>query len=56
METIDDDIAARAAEFIERQNKAGKPVFVWVNFTHMHFAPTPNRKASASNHQSNGPR
>ena len=37
METIDDDIAARAAEFIEKQSKAGKPFFVWVNFTHMHF-------------------
>ena len=37
METIDDDIAARAVDFIQRQNKAGKPVFVWVNFTHMHF-------------------
>ena len=37
METIDDDIAKRAAEFIEKQHKAGKPVFVWVNFTHMHF-------------------
>jgi arylsulfatase A-like enzyme len=34
---IDDDIAARAVEFIQRQNKAGKPAFVWVNFTHMHF-------------------
>lgn len=37
METIDDDVAARAADFIERQHKAGKPFFVWVNFTHMHF-------------------
>jgi len=37
METIDDDTAARAAEFIEKQVKAGKPVFAWVNFTHMHF-------------------
>jgi arylsulfatase A-like enzyme len=37
METIDDDIASRAADFIERQHKAGKPLFVWVNFTHMHF-------------------
>ena len=37
METIDDDIAARSAAFIESQHKAGKPVFVWVNFTHMHF-------------------
>jgi arylsulfatase len=37
METIDDDIAAHASEFIEKQSKAGKPFFVWVNFTHMHF-------------------
>ncbi len=37
METIDDDIANRAVDFIQRQNKAGKPAFVWVNFTHMHF-------------------
>jgi arylsulfatase A-like enzyme len=37
MLTIDDDIAARAVDFIQRQNKAGKPAFVWVNFTHMHF-------------------
>ena len=37
MVTIDDDIASRAVDFIQRQNQAGKPVFVWVNFTHMHF-------------------
>ncbi len=37
MVTIDDDIAARAVDFIQRQAKAGKPMFVWVNFTHMHF-------------------
>jgi arylsulfatase len=37
MVTVDDDIAARAVDFIQRQNKAGKPAFVWVNFTHMHF-------------------
>jgi arylsulfatase A-like enzyme len=37
METIDDDIAARASEFIGKQAKSGKPMFVWVNFTHMHF-------------------
>jgi arylsulfatase A-like enzyme len=35
--TIDDDIAARAVDFIKRQNAAGKPAFVWVNFTHMHL-------------------
>jgi arylsulfatase len=37
MVTIDDDIAARAVDFIKRENAAGKPAFVWVNFTHMHF-------------------
>jgi len=41
METIDDDIAARSAEFIAKQAKAGKPMFVWVNFTHMHFRTHP---------------
>lgn len=37
METIDDDIADRASEFIKRQAKSDKPFFVWVNFTHMHL-------------------
>ena len=37
METIDDDVAARSAKFIEQQHQAGKPFFIWVNFTHMHF-------------------
>ena len=37
METIDDDVANRAVDFIQRQNAAGKPAFVWVNFSHMHF-------------------
>ncbi len=37
METIDDDVANRAADFIQRQSKVGEPFFVWVNFTHMHF-------------------
>ena len=37
METIDDDIANRAVDFITREADAGKPFFVWVNFTHMHF-------------------
>ena len=41
METIDDDIAARATTFIEQQSRAGKPFFVWVNFTHMHFRTHP---------------
>ncbi len=37
METIDDDIAARSADFIDRQHAANKPFFIWVNFTHMHL-------------------
>jgi arylsulfatase A-like enzyme len=37
METIDDDIAARSNNFLEQQTKAGKPVFLWINFTHMHY-------------------
>ena len=41
METIDDDIADRSADFIKRQAEAGKPFFLWVNFTHMHFRTHP---------------
>lgn len=37
METVDDEFATRGAAFLEQQVKAGKPVFLWVNFTHMHF-------------------
>jgi arylsulfatase len=37
METIDDDIADRARDFLQRQTKAEKPIFMWVNFTHMHL-------------------
>lgn len=35
METIDDDIASRSAGFLEKNKD--KPIFMWVNFTHMHF-------------------
>ena len=37
METIDDETATMAAGFLEKQVQSGKPVFLWVNFTHMHF-------------------
>lgn len=37
METIDDDVADRAVDYIRRQAQAGKPFFLWVNFTHMHL-------------------
>ena len=37
METIDDDFAAAAKDWIKKQNKAGVPWFCWFNTTHMHF-------------------
>ena len=37
METIDDDVADRAADYIKRHAKGDKPFFVWVNFAHMHL-------------------
>jgi arylsulfatase A-like enzyme len=37
METCDDDFAARANAFIKKAHDAGKPFFVWLNFTHMHL-------------------
>jgi arylsulfatase len=36
METVDDEIAAKAQDFIKKQVEADKPFFCWVNFTHMH--------------------
>jgi arylsulfatase len=37
METVDDEFVAAATDFIQRQHKAGKPFFVWLNTTHMHW-------------------
>jgi arylsulfatase A-like enzyme len=37
METCDDDFVSAATEFIKKQNKDGKPFFVWLNTTHMHL-------------------
>ena len=37
METVDDETAIAALDFIERQHKAGKPWFVWWSGTRMHF-------------------
>jgi arylsulfatase A-like enzyme len=49
METIDDDVAARSVAYIEEHAKSGKPFFVWVNFTHMHFRthPKPESRGQA---------
>jgi arylsulfatase len=37
METIDDETTAAAIDFMQRQVKAGKPFFVWMNTTRMHL-------------------
>jgi arylsulfatase A-like enzyme len=37
MLTCDDGFGAAARDFIKRQNDAGKPFFIWLNFTHMHL-------------------
>jgi arylsulfatase len=36
METIDDETTAACIDFMQRQVKAGKPFFTWMNFTRMH--------------------
>jgi arylsulfatase A-like enzyme len=37
METCDDEFAAAAQNFIQRQVATDKPFFVWLNTTHMHL-------------------
>ena len=37
METIDEETTGAAIDFIQRQQKAGKPFFCWWNATRMHF-------------------
>jgi arylsulfatase A-like enzyme len=45
METCDDEFVSAAKDFIKRVHEAGKPFFVWLNTTHMHFITHP--KASS---------
>lgn len=37
METIDDETSAACMDFLDRQVRAGKPFFCWMNSTRMHF-------------------
>jgi arylsulfatase len=37
MESCDEEFVLAAKDFIQRQHKEGKPFFVWLNTTHMHF-------------------
>jgi arylsulfatase len=54
METIDDEVLEHALGFIDRQNDAGTPWFVWFNTTHMHFRthPKPGSVGQAGRWQS----
>jgi arylsulfatase len=54
METCDDEFLAAATDFIKRQEQGGKPWFVWLNTTHMHFIthPKPESKGQAGQWQS----
>ena len=45
MLTCDDEFVAAAQDFIRRQEKAGKPWFVWLNTTHMHAYTHTKRKS-----------
>ena len=37
METVDEEVTARALAFMDESHKAGKPFFVWWNATRMHI-------------------
>jgi arylsulfatase len=37
METVDEEVTARALDFMDRADKADKPFFVWWNSTRMHI-------------------
>jgi arylsulfatase len=54
METCDDEFISAAQDFIKRQEKAGKPWFVWLNTSHMHLYthPKPESKRQAGRWQS----
>lgn len=54
MESIDDEVVLAAKFFIEKQQDTGKPWFVWLNTTHMHFIthPKPGSKGKAGKWQS----
>ena len=45
METCDDEFVMAAKDFIQRAHEDGKPFFVWLNTTHMHFVTHTKRKS-----------
>jgi arylsulfatase len=51
MVNIDDEITAKATDFMERAHKDGKPFFVWWNSTHMHFRTHPKPSSAGRSGQ-----
>ncbi len=47
MPTVDDEFIAAAKDFIKRCEAEGKPWFVWLNTTHMHFVTHTKERACA---------
>ena len=57
METVDDETLGAAKDFLRRQVKDGKPVFLWWNATRMHFrthVKAENRGISGQDEYSDG--
>jgi len=54
MQTVDEEFATAAKDFIGRANDADTPFFVWMNTTHMHFRthPKPQSVGQAGRWQS----
>lgn len=54
METVDDEFAAAAKDFIKRAANDDQPFFLWLNTTHMHLFthPKPESKGQAGRWQS----
>jgi arylsulfatase len=45
METCDDEFVLAAKSFIQKADREGKPWFVWLNTTHMHFITHTKKKS-----------
>ena len=55
METIDDDIAARAAGVSRKAGEGRQAGLLWVNFTHMHFRTHPKPESVGQSGRWMGP-
>ena len=54
METVDDEILARALAFVDKAKKDGKPFFLWLNPTRMHVVTHLSPKYEAMRNAENG--